>query len=188
MADAQKFISDADVLSRYTIGQDNHLLNGILFEIYFNHKGQFRYKNFKSDFLQDIMKLNRLQIFASSFSFIENVLKEFQRYLLYVPSQETKKVDINIKVAKEVVSCPFNVENEMYVIKSISFEGNELIANDGEENTFPSFDMYEVNIDELKKMLCEGYVIPSDVINLIFNEDVKGEAMWFNVKLKRFFR
>lgn len=186
--DAQKFISDADVLSRYTIGQDNHLLNGILFEIYFNHKGQFRYKNFKSDFLQDIMKLNRLQIFASSFSFIENVLKEFQRYLLYVPSQETKKVDINIKVAKEVVSCPFNVENEMYVIKSISFEGNELIANDGEENTFPSFDMYEVNIDELKKMLCEGYVIPSDVINLIFNEDVKGEAMWFNVKLKRFFR
>ncbi|MBQ2244075.1 MAG: hypothetical protein II318_07705 [Bacteroidales bacterium] len=91
-------------------------------------------------------------------------------------------------MAKEVVSCPFNVENEMYVIKSISFEGNELIANDGEENTFPSFDMYEVNIDELKKMLCEGYVIPSDVINLIFNEDVKGEAMWFNVKLRRFFR
>lgn len=186
--DAQKFISDVDVLARYTIGQNNHLLNGILFEIYFNHKGQFRYKNFKSDFLQDIVKLNRYQIFASSFSFIEKVLKEFQRYLLYVPSQEIKKVDINIKVAKEVVSCPFNGENEMYVIKSISFEGNELIANDDEENTFPSFNMYEVNINELKKMLCGGYAIPSDAINLILNEDVKEETMWFNVKLKRLVR
>ena len=37
-------------------GDENHVLNGILFEIYFNSKGQFRQKDFKSELIDEIQE------------------------------------------------------------------------------------------------------------------------------------
>ena len=41
--ECQKFISDGDALERYSVNGNNHLLNGILFEMYFNSEGHFRF-------------------------------------------------------------------------------------------------------------------------------------------------
>lgn len=57
-------------LARYNKDGENHLLNGILFEIYFNSEGKFREGDFKSGLVDEIFRLQTATFFKSSFEFI----------------------------------------------------------------------------------------------------------------------
>lgn len=184
---AQQLITDGGELEKYSFNGENHLLNGILFEIYFNKEGQFRYKNFKTSFLNQLLNHTSNKALESSFSFINAVLKEFVNYLVFVPSPSPNKISINVMVKPEEVETWFE-KKEMPVIKSVAFEGYELIADDEESNVFPFHAEDEVVKDNLKQMLCEGYGIPGDYLELIFNDDPGRKCMWLNKKFKRSFR
>ncbi|MBA4057500.1 MAG: peptidase C14, partial [Marivirga sp.] len=66
-----------DFLSGYFIGDENHLLNGVLFEIYFNSKGLFRQTKFKNKFIAQISHLQRNKKYIASFDFITAQLRPF---------------------------------------------------------------------------------------------------------------
>ena len=59
----------ANWLNSWFSGKDNHVLNGILFEIYFNSEGKFRQKNFKSGLIDKIFELEENKRFVNSFKF-----------------------------------------------------------------------------------------------------------------------
>jgi hypothetical protein len=75
---------------------DYHVLNGILFEIYFNSKGQFRYKDFKNTYIENIFELISIKKFKKSFDFIETQLIPFRKHLYYIPSSPAKTFPVEI--------------------------------------------------------------------------------------------
>ena len=83
---------------------------------------------------------------------------------------------------------PWGEENNITFIKSISFDGFELIADENEINVLSGNAEWEINKSELEKLLAIGYAIPSTKLKLIFNEDIGHNKVWFNKKLKSNFR
>ena len=73
-------------------------------------------------------------------------------------------------------------------VKSVSFDGYDLLAADDDSNVFPFTKEQNIREKELESMLCEGYGIPSKYLNLIYNEKPMNEIMWLDRKFKRNFR
>lgn len=185
---AQNFIKDASLLAKYTVKGENHLLNGILFEIYFNSKGLFRFRDYKSGMLDDLMELCNHESLKCSFCFIEKALKRFETNLIFVPSEAPKQVDINVRIEKGKIQLWKDVEEEGDIIQSVQFEGYELLANQEDNDIFPFSSEWSVNKAELSSIICEGYAIPSSYLHLVMNKEIGNEQIYFNRKFKRKFR
>ncbi len=76
----------SDGLSKYQINGQNHVLNRILYEMYFNSSGEFRNENFKSNDYEYIFQLRMSTEYKTSFDFIEKLLTPYQDKLFYIPS------------------------------------------------------------------------------------------------------
>ena len=185
---ARDFIIDGHALKKYTINGENHLLNGILFEIYFNKEGKFRYKNFKIGYLNELMRHSTIEELKCSFVFIHNVLSEFSHFLIFVPAPEPRRVSINVKLARESVEPIWSEPIEMHVVKTITFDGHELIADEDDSNVFPFSREDVIRTEALESLLCEGYAIPSSFLDVIYNEEPENHAMWLNRKFRRNYR
>lgn len=185
---AQNFIKDASLLVRYTVKGENHLLNGILFEIYFNSKGLFRFRDYKSGMIDDLMGLCTHDSLKCSFRFIEKALKSFEANLIYVPSEAPKQVDINVRIEKGKILMWNDVEEERDIIQSVQFEGYELLANQEDNDIFPFSSEWSVNKAELASIICKGYAIPSSYLHLVMNKEIGNEQIYFNRKFRRKFR
>lgn len=179
-------ILDSLKISSYTRSGINHLLNGILFEMYFNSKGLFRYRSFKIGYLDQIMNYTAIETLKPSFEFIENALKGFSSQLMFIPSVNKRMVDIDVRIEETEVKHIFNDKTEIRdCIVSVSYEGNELLADPEDNNIFPFSSEWTVNRQELAQILSEGYAIPLSRLNLIYNKNVEGEQIWFDRKFKR---
>lgn len=185
---AQNFIKDATILARYTVNGENHLLNGILFEIYFNSKGRFRFKDYKSGMLEDLMKLCTHESLKCSFRFIEKVLNSFAGNLMFVPSEAPRQVDINVRIENGRINLWKDFEEEGDIIQSVQFEGYELLAEGEDNDVFPFSSEWKVNKAELTSIICNGYAIPSSYLHLVMNKECGNERIYFNRKFKRKFR
>lgn len=134
---AREVITDSNAIEEYCTENENHLLNGILFEIYFNKDGKFRYKNFKMTFLNELLWYTNIESLKSSFAFIHELLQSFSPFLIFILSPEPIKVSINVKLNKGIVNPIWADPMEMSVVKSISFDGHDLLAADDDSNVFP---------------------------------------------------
>ena len=84
----QSFIRNRNALERYTKNNSNHLLNGILFEMYFDSEGHFRYRNKKGyDLIDSIVEYHNCDNLKGSFAFINKILLPFSNRLLFYPSE-----------------------------------------------------------------------------------------------------
>lgn len=185
---AQDFINDASLLAKYTFSGENHLLNGILFEIYFNSKGRFRFKDYKSGTLENLMKLCTHESLKCSFHFIEKVLNSFAGNLMFVPSEAPRQVDINVRIENGRINLWKDFEEEGDIIQSVQFEGYELLAEEEDNDVFPFSSEWKVNKAELTSIICNGYAIPSSYLHLVMNKECGNERIYFNRKFKRKFR
>ena len=185
---AMDFIKDASLLARYTVNGENHLLNGILFEIYFNSKGLFRFKDYKLGMLDDLIGLCTHESLKCSFRFIEKALKSFEANLIFVPSEAPKQVDINVRIEKGKIQMWNDVEEEGDIIQSVQFEGYELLAKEEDNDIFPFSSEWSVNKAELASIICEGYASPSSYLHLVMNKEIGNEQIYFNRKFRRKFR
>jgi len=62
-----------------------HILNGMLFEVYFDSSGRFRRKNFKTQQLTELIRIEDSPDAASSFAFIRLALAPYGKQLFYMP-------------------------------------------------------------------------------------------------------
>lgn len=75
----------------------NHILNGILFEIYFDSKGELREKP-KIEALESVISLRKDYRFRQSFEFIQMVLAPYSDHIMYIPSSDDSPIGINIEL------------------------------------------------------------------------------------------
>jgi hypothetical protein len=141
-------------LSQLNEGVYFHLLNGLLFEIYFDSTGGFR-KRAKADMLDSIFQLEESNQFKDSFKFIKQALKPYFKNLFYIPSSARGfSVD---------VSC-VEFEKDNKAIGGVYFEGdNVLYDKTGNEYFEPEKDYFlrKTKKEELKEELSKALITPS---------------------------
>lgn len=158
-------------LTKYTANGENHVLNGMLYEIYFNSNGEFRKTRFKSQYLDDIYKLESNQSYTASFKFIQGELSPYRDTLLYIPS--VPPISISLSLVFEVTTGWLaDAESEVYKLTSIKHEGNELLLDEitTEDNYVCS--TYSDVVAKLKKEFC----IPSNRLTLCPSIEVEDKT------------
>lgn len=166
--DCINFINDQNKLARYSIDGNNHLLNGVFFEMYFDRDGHLRNK-VKSKCLPTILEYHSKPLLQCSFEFIYRILLPHKNKFLFIPSTQMNVLSFDVFLVKERQKDYFN-EEEHYVIKSIKIDTVELLCN---EEKIINLDMdipkTLSNIDVLKTYISERLCIPEQYVSIISN-------------------
>lgn len=97
----------------------NHVLDGILYETYFNREGNLRaIGTLKSDFIDNILVLENDARFKKSFEFIHDLLVPYSSVLYYVPNNKEPNVDVHIELEEEDDGW-----GKVYNVKNIKYQG-----------------------------------------------------------------
>jgi hypothetical protein len=152
-------------VDKFNINNENHVLNGILFEIYFNSEGKFREENFKNCYFENVFKLRKIKKYTPSFEFINNQLIPYQSSLFFTPTSSASTVSLDLVLAEQ--------KNERgmieYAVKSIKHQGVEVLKKRnerffwGDENDI----YYEPLLySKFIQKLSDDLVIPSDLLTI----------------------
>lgn len=182
----QSFIRNRNALERYTKNNSNHLLNGILFEMYFDSEGHFRYRNKKGyDLIDSIVEYHNCDNLKVSFAFINKILLPFSNRLLFYPSETPLSVSLNIltQIIKEKEIWE-DVETDVCYIEAIKYNNVDLLVNDGEDCVEYHIPKTYDSEDELKNKICEIYAVPYRYLTLTFDVAVGSNP----IKLRGKFR
>lgn len=122
---AQFFIENLNENAKaFTIDGDNDLINGILFEIYFDSKGKFRgIDKLKDTCLGDVMKIFNSNAYSKSIEFIEKQLEPYLDELFFIPTLSQKPIHFELLLSEKR-----SEKGSEYEVKSISYEGKSIIS------------------------------------------------------------
>ncbi|EGR1130011.1 caspase family protein [Vibrio cholerae] len=148
------------------------LLDGMLFEIFFNSKGQLR-DNFKTSKFNSVFEFQKFSEFNESFAFISDVLSTYQNRFYAIPGKN-REVSIDIE-AKE------NDKGE-FKVAGVYFSGFNILRPD---ERFPHYGdgegiSYEgIRASDFEKRISEETLIPSHKlkINYAFDCDSKTKLL-----------
>lgn len=160
---AQRFMNSMAVnLRRYQTAEgDNHVLNGILFEIYFDSHGEFRGDQLKRHYFEEVMSLRRYPDFEKSFNFIRTVLNPYRDNMPFFFPDEVARVDVDITGSLRKTINAIGEEETWSIISTISVDGKDI--TDVVKNKYV---WYGVNFI---KTLAEVTKAPVDAIDIHSN-------------------
>jgi len=131
-----------------------HILNGMLYEVYFDSHSRFRGKK-KTDRMDDVFSLEESTQFAKSFDFIRQVLAQYEKFLFYMPGSARD-------VLVDIVNC--KEADKKSTIESVSVEGQDVFyAADGEtliSNAEIRFS-YNQSVEQFETDLASAMVTPA---------------------------
>jgi hypothetical protein len=105
---------------------DNHVLNGILFEIYFDSHGEFRSLQLKDYFFDEVMALRKHPDYAKSFEFIRTILKQYKDDVIYLIPEDDAKLDVTIVAQDKKISDVFGEERLFSIISMVLVEDKNI--------------------------------------------------------------
>ena len=165
------------------IGEENHVLNGILFEIYFNSKGQFRQTNFKNELIDEIFQLQTIEKYQKSFEFIQKQLAPFDEFVFYVPSNPA--ITLPIEVTFEEIKDSYKGKDKTYFrLISVKYQDFELM----EPYTNYDFDTISVRYEKFIENLRTQLTVPKTNLRLSVNvkeDEIKLVNMPWELKLTK---
>ena len=125
---AQQIMSSlSNKMKRYMTEEgENHVLNGILFEIYFDSHGEFRGYSIKRYFFEEVLALRKYPDFSKSFDFIRAVLNPYKDALIYCIPEGDSKLDVDITLAEETVMTAIIGEQKYSVISMVAVNGKDI--------------------------------------------------------------
>lgn len=159
-------------LRPYSIDGENDILNGILFEIYFDNNGDFRRGKFKNYHLEDVFKLKDDPSFESSFIFINEALTPYRNELYYIPSKDSSIIDVDILASLVASNDLLGNEIKIQIINSITVNGNDI------KDDIKLMCGYKDSFTYLKDVVCNYLVAPANQVN--FNSNITIGKFTFN--------
>tara|TARA_R110001583_G_scaffold139654_6_gene291862 strand:+ start:1617 stop:3557 length:1941 start_codon:yes stop_codon:yes gene_type:complete len=140
----------------------NHILSGMVFEIYFDSKSEYR-ERVKFDYASSVLSLLMKDEFEQAKSFIRQHLQDYVGQLLYMPGDESElKSEITIKVSMD------QGDESSFVLDSVVFKGKELIVD--HDDSFWVKQNY--NASSIKTEISFRLAIPEWTLTLKTNEKV----------------
>jgi len=143
-----------DNLSNLDKNSSFHILNGIVFEIYFNSRGEIR-KNAKAEMIDSVFRIEESDLFISSFKFVCQALIPYLKNIFYVPSS-LKGISIDVSFT--------DYEHDMKVVDAIYFEGDNILYDEsGRQYFYPSDSAFlkQISREEIKSSISKALVVPS---------------------------
>ena len=147
---------------RYTINGKNHLLNGILFEIYYDAHGEFRKEKTKKYYFEEIIALRKTKALKKSFDFICELLENTEYKFIYLPKPTDDYIDINI-TAVEIEE--FNEKHEE--ITSMTYQTKDITTYINKYQTSG------LNENGIKNIIANVFSAPVELIKIHCNLALK---------------
>ena len=173
----QDFIVNPSELFRFTVDEKNHFVNGMLFQLYFNDKGQFEPECLNMGYLKQILQLRKYPTLQNSFTYIKDVLLYFKNVLLFIPDIQPQKVafDITVREGKLNYSMFEKKERDCYFVDSLRHDTTDILSEIRADKWFEG----EVftSLQSFKQMLEKKYKIPIDFIDLTFNCEINNSII-----------
>lgn len=158
-----------------------HILNGILFEIYFDSRGYFR-NGPKTQMIDSVFRVEESEIFKKSFRFALQALTPYLKNLFYIPSS-ARGLSFDV-VCREH-------EKGKKVVKAVFFEGDNVLYDDSGERYFdPSEDdfLVEKTREDIRVSLSQASAVPSYRLKVSFvglSDDTETVLAPYRLNIKR---
>ena len=150
-------------IAQYSDGTENHVLNGMLFEIYFNNIGEFRGENFKKNDFENIFALREDKRFKKSFSFLKEILEPYKDFLFYIPGDDNDDIiDVDVLAVEDTFEGIFGKETYQVISRIIAFSTDIV-------KPLSKYGIHGQNALGLKKALSNYLFAPIKIININSN-------------------
>lgn len=165
---------------------ENYFLDGILYEIYFDHNGIFRDKNLKDRLIDYIIPLQKMDSLEKSFRFIEKELLPFTNRNFYFLKYKNEPLQFNLVFEKTIEDG-----EDIYTLDDVGFEGVSVLKADNsnwfiEEGDTKYQPILRANLEAKISQLAK---IPKDYIALISNYDHEiNQSSKINIPLSKIIR
>lgn len=151
-------------LSPYTtIDLENHLLNGILFEVYFNNNGDFRRDNCKKHCIDKIFSIRHNSQFEKSFEFIKKAILPYEDTIYYLPSPTDTIIDVDVLATQQTDKNRIGEDVEYQVIESINISSRDITSQ------MSRYGLFGTNKLNLQQSLSDFMIAPVELININSN-------------------
>ncbi|WP_306565145.1 caspase family protein [Flavobacterium lindanitolerans] len=140
--------------------KENHLLNGMLFELYFSNTGQFRFASENAEASNVLLALRNNGLFTESFAYLNKILASFANQILYYPVDGSNH---------EPVSLDFILTEDNTAVREIHHNGKNIT------DVIISAVGTSINSEENFKHKLSGLNIPIELIR--FNSPKKLDGM-----------
>ena len=101
---------------------ENHFLDGLLFEIYFDSKGIYRDQDLKDRLIDNLSPLQNNEKLEKSFNFIEEQLLPFSNRQFYHLKFKNEPIQLNIVFDKTTEES-----DSIYTLKNVTFEDKQVL-------------------------------------------------------------
>lgn len=132
------------------------IIDGMLFEIFFNSNGEIR-QNFKDTEFNLLFSIKAFPEFSDSFEFIAETMLRYQ-YRFYVIPGKNHSVSVDIIEAKN--------EDGEHQVSEICFEGHNIIRKEDKSDQY-DWGMQPIKLSSLKDRLSREMVIPEDQLIVV---------------------
>lgn len=172
---AVNFMNDIEnEVGKFSVNGENHVLNGILFEVYFDSNGDFRHHRTKNTFLDKIYSISDVDSFRKSFEFIDKQLIPFKNELFFdLKENKTVNLDLVLEENKDTSI------SDKYDVIEIKFEGKNVLHYDKSSSFFgPGDDMYYESLlfSRLKTRISYLTSVPEDFLKITTNFDLEDDS------------
>ncbi|VXC60452.1 Peptidase C14 caspase catalytic subunit p20 [Oceanicaulis sp. 350] len=166
--EAVRFINEFVTATRsYGNKKRKSLLDGILFEIFFDSKGNLR-KGIKGNFFDEVFELQRHEILKSSFEFISECLVAAQANFYALPG---KNHDLAISVSSKKI-------DDRYHIEAVYLGGSNILRVEGESLDDDNEVVYsKITPSRLNEKLCLQLVVPARSLNITYTPPEAASAL-----------
>lgn len=144
------------------------ILDGMLFEVFFNSKGELR-NEFKVSKFNALFELSKLPEFEPSFEFIAEVLIAYPNRFYVIPG---KHRSVSVDVMTELI------ESGEYLVTGVFFEGFNVLRKAG-SNVADDLGAYPVRYERLVQTISNEMVIPLYQLTVKINIDPKKTKILF---------
>ena len=168
--ECQKEISYANLRKYIWLGE-NHVLNGILYEMYFDKSNQFRDSVKGKNMLDNIANILLYPVFKNAGKFIQTSLAEYKDRLYYTPGSSDKCI-ATVKLDSSYLNM---FDETVWRINSIQIKGEELL----DQIPFNR----ELNADELRSYIQQATAVPSLYLQIRYSENINQDDCFINSQL-----
>ena len=151
-------------LLKFQTDKENHLLNGILFEMYYDSKGEFRFNRCKGELKDNIFNLRENPVYEGSFKFMQDILIKQDYNLIYMPSDDV--LNLAVKANQQVEENYFGRE-EIQKIEAISYNNIRI------EKQISKYYIDGYNEFGLKKVISQFLNAPIEKVVINSNMELK---------------
>lgn len=144
------------------------ILDGMLFEVFFNSKGELR-KGFKISKFNDIFELRKISEFAPSFEFIAEVLLNHQNRFYVIPGKQ-RSVSVDVVAEQN--------ESGEFLVTGVFFEGVNVLRKTG-ANVVDDIGAYPIKYEKLLQNISNEMVIPQNQLTVNVNFDQENAKILF---------